>query len=279
MTPSFHPTCSLVAVSSLSIPTLMPLDSPLLWPVSSTFSPSPRQTSAEAEANLFPTKLRPSEGTRVGQLSQTAVGRLLAESESGGASAATEPLPLGRWSNPEPRVSNTNPSAPAVPTGSGSYAYPAADAPYVNTAGQTVPSYGASPPPQIQYGNPSYQSQAPQYPAYPPASSQSDPLSNFGQLSLNSPAGGYGSPAPYAGANAPSYAGSQPQTYQNPQYPQHGHAGQQDNYGQAPQPGLYNQASGNYQQQGGHMQSYPSFPPAAGYNQQGHTPGPGGSFY
>ncbi|KAK9863128.1 hypothetical protein WJX84_002391 [Apatococcus fuscideae] len=72
------------------------------------------------------------------------------ESGSGGASAAPEPLPLGRWSNPEPRVSSTTPPAPAGPTGSGSYAYPGADAPYVNTAGQTVPTYGASPPQQVQ---------------------------------------------------------------------------------------------------------------------------------
>lgn len=198
------------------------------------------------------------------------MGRLFAESDSGGGSTGAEPLPLGRWSNPEPRVSNTNPSAPTGPTGSGSYVYPGADAPYVNTAGQTVPTYGANQPQQAQYQNPSY---PPQYPAYPPAGSQPDPLSNFGQLSLNSTAGGQGSLAPYTNATAPSYSGYQSQTYQDPQQAQqYGQAGQQSSWNQAPvsQPGLYQQGSGNHQQQGSHVQSaYPSYTPAAGYNQQG----------
>lgn len=149
-----------------------------------------------------------------------------------------------------------------------------ANASYVNTAGQTVPTYGASPSqpsqygntagytgqPASQYGNTGYASQSPQYPAYPPAPQQTDLSSGFGQLSLNSSGGGSQNPA-FNTASAPAYPG-----YQNPvdQGSMYSQTSQSGSWNQAPQVNAMSQGSGNYQQQGYNAPAYHQQPPSGG---------------
>lgn len=174
-----------------------------------------------------------------------------------------------------------------------------ANAPYVNTAGQVVPTYGASQSPQpqygsspgygnqpAQYGNTGYASQPPQFPAYPPVSQQSDPLSSFGNLSLNSTgsgAGGYGVMASQTGSSHPPYQGNQGQGYGAPGYSQPGYnqpnQGGSWSQGPGPQPGsLSHQGSGNHQQQQYNAMPSSSYTPAP-YSQQGGGPQQGGHYY
>ena len=162
-----------------------------------------------------------------------------------------------------------------------------ANAPYVNTAGQVVPTYGAQPSqyggntgytgqPASQQSNTGYANQPPQYPAYAPAPQQSNPISGFDQLSLNSTGSGsgYGNPTPSMG-NAPAYPGYQNPINQGNMYNQSGswNQGQQTNV-------MPQSSSGNYQQQGYNPQTQPQQGyHAPAYNQQGGTPPSGGSYY
>lgn len=193
---------------------------------------------------------------------------MLAESDFGGATA---PLPLGRWSSSDPVSSNAEgPPASSASYGVGSAS--SADAPYYNNAGHPGSTYNSYQPPQSQsqpsqslYGSQGYASQAPQYPAYPSApSNQSDPLSSFGQLSLNQPPGGssggaYSQSAGYNTPTAPPYPGGQAQTHQAALYDQGSTQGSWNQAsGQYPQ---YPQGTGMYQQPGNPTQLNPSYPP------------------